>query len=176
MKSTKVILFMAMSLNGIFARPDDSEDFLPHYGWDKFVELAKEAGGFIIGRRTYEIVRKNYDDFGFDFLEGLVKIVISKSRDFEYKEDILIADSPVRALNLAEENGLKSIILTGRPSTNTAFAEKGLLDEIIFNIEPVIIGEGIAVFKPEEFDLNLEPLSIERHQAGGYTLHYKLRE
>lgn len=54
----KVTLFMAMSLNGIIARKNGDEDFLSSNNWNSFSELVKTFKNFIIGRKTFEAVKK----------------------------------------------------------------------------------------------------------------------
>ena len=41
----KVILYMAMSLNGYIARENGDEDFLSHENWNTFCELANPTFG-----------------------------------------------------------------------------------------------------------------------------------
>lgn len=54
----KTTLYMATSANGIIARENGDEDFLSHENWKKFCELANEFGNFIVGRKTYDAVKK----------------------------------------------------------------------------------------------------------------------
>lgn len=50
-----------------------------------------------------------------------------------------------------------------------------MIDEIIFNIEPVVIGKGIPVFKLEGFDdKRLKLLEIKKLEEGIAQLHYKV--
>ena len=43
---------------------------------------------------------------------------------------------------------MKSVVVTGGSKMNSSFAKSGLIDEVILNVEPVIIGEGIPLFDP----------------------------
>jgi dihydrofolate reductase len=139
----KTILFMAMSLNGFVADKDGLEDFLSHDGWDVFVELAERVGVFIIGRKTYDIVKATYEGFGFDDLKADKIIVSAQAGDPPI--GWRIATSPQEALEIAEKLGHSEAVLTGVSTLNAAFLSRSLVDEVIFNIEPVIVGGGIPV-------------------------------
>ena len=70
---------MAISANGFIASKDGSEDFLSHTNWVQFVKRAKQVGGFIYGKTTYESVIT----WGDEYLHGLsnvIKVVISTKK------------------------------------------------------------------------------------------------
>lgn len=170
----KVILTMAVSANGIIASKTGSEDFLSHTNWVQFVKLAKKVGCFMWGRKTYEAVIKWEGDYLND-LEGVKKIIISQS-NLDLKEGFELVDSPENALKMLENNGFKEAIITGGSTVNSSFAEKGLIDEIIFDVNPSILGEGIPVFKPIGFELSLELINTEKLNDGIVELHYKVKK
>ncbi len=62
----KVVLTMAVSLNGLIAREDGQEDWLPSEGWDDFVNDVAKFKNFVMGRETYELVQNLYPDHNFD--------------------------------------------------------------------------------------------------------------
>ena len=164
---------MAMSVNGLIAREDGSEEFLSDVHWKAFVELAKEHGNIIVGRGTYEAVKKWDYGFGFDDLNGVTKIILSREK-FDAPTGYLHASSPEAALKLLEEQDFDTALVAGGAHTNSAFAKAGLLDEIILNIEPAILGKGIPLFAPEALEL---PLSFESMQErdGIVQLRYSVK-
>ena len=50
-----VRLWMAMSLNAIVARENQSEDFLSGNDWDLFLELVGDSDALVLGRVTHEL-------------------------------------------------------------------------------------------------------------------------
>ncbi|MFC1780542.1 dihydrofolate reductase family protein [Patescibacteria group bacterium] len=170
----KVTLFMAMSLNGIIARDNNEEDFLSHYGWEYFCKLAKKTGCFIIGRKTYDIVKDLYEGYGFDKLKEIVKVIVTRDRKFKIDNIYTIANSPGDALRKLKAQGFKETLLSGGSTINSSFAKENLIDEVIINIEPVIVGKGIPIFKLDYFDLNLKLLSIKRYEKSGITVKYSV--
>lgn len=85
----KVILFVAMTANGIIARENGEEDFLSDRNWKKFCKLAKSAGCFVVGRGTYEVVKSLYKD---------------------YKAGYIISKSPEDAIKKARLKGHKRLL------------------------------------------------------------------
>ena len=72
------------------------------------------------------------------------------------------------------QKGFQKVLITGGANINSAFAKLNLLDEIIFNIEPVAVGKGIPVFAPEDFELKLKLISSEKLNNGVLTLGYNV--
>jgi dihydrofolate reductase len=160
----KVALFMSMSVNGMVARENNEEDFLSDKNWKTFVRLAKEYGCFVIGRKTYEVVQSLYKDYNFDDVKAK-KIVVTKNKRFVAK-DCIIASSPLDAIKKAEKEGFKKILLTGGSTINSAFMKAGLVDEIILNVEPVVLGKGIKLFADENFETRLRPIRTTKLPEG----------
>lgn len=167
----KVILYMAMSLNGYIAKENGSEDFISHANWEKFCSLAQEHGNFIVGRKTYEIVKSWNEDFGFDDLKGIKKVIISRDLNYKLDEGYILATSPKEAL--AKLQGFESVLVTGGSTINTAFIQENLLDEIILNVEPTLVGKGIPLFAQNDFSKNLQFISA-KESNGIVTLHYRV--
>ena len=168
----KVILTMAISANGMIATKDGSEDFLSHDNWERFVNLANRIGCFIWGRKTYDAVSKWEGDF-LDDVKGLKKVVISHS-PAKLVEGFISANSPEDALKKLEANGFNQAIITGGAAINSEFAKRDLIDEVIFDVNPSILGEGIPVFSPTDFLTNLELVSSEKIAGDIVELRYKV--
>lgn len=169
----KVILFMAVSVNGIIATPNGEEDFLSHENWVNFIDLAKKAGNFIYGRKTYESVIKWPERFLKDIQDIPFPVVISNQLE-KAGNGFIIAKSPENAIKTLEEKGCEKILLTGGSVNNNSFAKKGLIDEVIFNINPVIVGQGIPVFAADDFEIDLELIEHKTLNKDTVQLHYKV--
>ena len=53
-----VILYMAISANGMIAKSDDDTSWVSTAEWDSYSQTVRKAGCLIIGRRTYDILTK----------------------------------------------------------------------------------------------------------------------
>ena len=167
----QVTLWMSTSLNGFIARPNNEEDFISHDSWLEWIKYIKQIGCIIWGRKTYEIV-KAWDKAYLNDLKGIKVIIVSTDGAFKVEEGFEQADSPQVALDLLTKQGFTHAVLTGCATLNTSFAKLGLINEVIVNLEPVIIGAGIPLFSPEIFDLRLT--LIDTRQINHLTqLHYR---
>lgn len=151
----KVTLFMAISANGIIARPDYREDFLSRENWDSFLDCVRETGALIWGRKTHEKVRA-YGPQYFRPLASSSNIVVSGNPAFTVDEPgFEVAATPQQALDSLAARGLRRATLSGGSLLNTAFARAGSIHEVVLNVEAVFIGRGIPLFAPDDVDLEL---------------------
>lgn len=171
----KVILTMAVSANGLIATKTGSEEFLSHTNtsWLEFSKLARKVGCFIWGRKTYEAVLGWQDD-SLNDLAGIRKIVISGS-DINLQDGFELAHSPGEALSILSNAGFTEVIITGGSITNSGFAKAGLINEVIFDVHPYLLGEGIPVFSPADFEMSLEFISAEEISDGIVKLRYRVK-
>lgn len=170
----KVILFMTISLNGVIARENNEEDFISHRNWLAFVELANKTGCIIWGRKTHEIVGKWGKEY-WTKIEKIKKVIISTDKNIKLEENCISASSPEESLKKLSSQGFNNVILSGGGNLNSSFVKKNLIDEIVLNIEPVLIGAGIPVFKLERFeDVRLELIEMKKLEENITQLHYKV--
>jgi dihydrofolate reductase len=167
-----VILSMAMSANGIIATKSGDEDFLPRKNWDRFTQLTQKTGCLIWGRKTHETVA----DWGGDYLESLKaikKVIVSRS-SIKLKEGFVLASSPEEALKLLDAEGFKKVVIAGGSTLNTAFAKMGLINEVRLDLNPVLLGDGIPLFSPADFDLKLKCEKVEEIGQGIVEITYSV--
>lgn len=170
----KVILTMAVSANGIIATKTGSEDWLSHDNWLQFVKLANKVGGFIWGRKTYEAVMKWEGNYLND-LKNVEKIVVSHS-PIQLKEGFTAATSPEEALEKLKKKGLSEAIITGGATLNSEFAKRGLINEVILDVNSVIVGEGIPLFSPADFLMKLKLVEATKISDSVFELKYKVQK
>ncbi len=169
--SMKTILFMATSLNGIIATSDGSEDFLSDTNWRTFMGLAHKHGNIVYGRKTYETVLSWGEPYTSDLKSVKNKVVISSSLRSS-PEEFRLAQIPEEAVKHLNEQGCETVLLSGGSTLNSSFAQAGLIDEVIFNIEPCVVGNGIPVFAPEKLTLQLGFAECQELENGIIQLRY----
>jgi dihydrofolate reductase len=168
----KTYLFAAISLDGFIATAKGDEDFLADEHWAEFKKLAEKFGCFIVSRKAYDVVNK-WSDYGFDEIKAL-KIIVSQNKDLKLKQNYLLANSPAEALQIAEGNKFKNVLVAGGGHLNSAFLDKNLIDELILTIEPRVLGEGISFFSNKNFSKKLKLNSCEKLKKGIVRLGYKI--
>jgi len=164
---------MAQTINGIIARENYDEDFLSNQNWDAFVKLAEKIGCFIVGRKTYEEVKK-WEEYNFDNVNAK-KIIVSRDKKSKLASGYISAISPKDALMKASELGFSKVLLTGGGMLNGAFIKENLVDEIVINIEPYVLGRGVRLFSEETFENKLQLINVQKLDEI-VQLHYKVRK
>ena len=170
----KVIMYMAMSANGIIARENGQEDLFSDYGWWSFKKLSEQHGCFIIGRKTFDSCKKYYKNYSLKDVKSR-RIIVSKNTNF-MPDGFEVVNSPLNALKKVTKFGLKSCILCGGGINNSSFMNVGLVDEIILDVEPVVVGKGIHLFAESKFENNLDLIGSKKLKKGIVRLHYRVLE
>jgi dihydrofolate reductase len=178
----KVIFGGANSLDGYFARKDHSVDWLI---WsDDVAELMK---GFwprfdcmVMGRKTYEVSLKMVPGDGEDppNIYGDIKTYVF-SRTLEPRvtkggTEIIADDAGEFVRNLKQQDG-KDILVMGGGELANALLEAGVVDEIGFNIQPVLLGSGIPVFHEMSRQIDLELIKCKQLQKGCVYVYYNVK-
>ena len=163
---------MGVSLNGYIAKTNGDSDWTSEENLQGFYEQAKNAGNIIMGRNTYLVALK----YGyFPFPDALNVVVSSREIENKWGEKVMVTNKlPKEILEMLERRGFETAFLAGGGELNTSFAREGLIDEIYFDVEPVIIGEGIRVFREADFEMNLELLETKKLNQDTIQLHYKV--
>ena len=167
-----VTLVMATSLNGMIATKDGSEDFLSDKNWAEFIKHVQESGCLIWGRKTYEAVQK-WDPKYLESLSSLKKIVVSNSQ-MSLSGGFEIASSPENALKKLGEYGLNNVVLSGGATINYEFAKKGLINNVVFFVNPSILGDGISVITNSDLLIKLQLEKVEIIDEDIVVLNYKV--
>jgi dihydrofolate reductase len=165
----KVIMYMAISANGMIARKDDNTSWISKEEWDSYSFAVRNAGCLIVGRRTYEILTKQPE---FSEFKDVALIAVSKNKIKLVSEKHKIAASPEEALKLLR--GSKEVIVAGGGILNSAFLEKNLVDELYLDVEPIIISDGIPVFKGGSFEKALKLLGQKKISNDEIQFHFKI--
>lgn len=167
----KITLFLAMSANGIIARENSGEDFLSDENWKMFCKLVEETGCLITSRKAYGTV-KQWKDFNFDKINAK-KIIVSRNKSLKLKDNYYLASSPKDSIKKVQELKFDKAILSSGSELNRSFMDTGLINNIILNIEPAILGRGIKLFSNKNFYTKLKLLSLTKRK-GIVQLRYKV--
>ncbi len=160
---------MAISLNGMIAKSDDDTSWISKEEWDSYSSATRNAGCLVVGHRTYNILTKQPEFAEFKD----VKLVVVAQDDFQtLTENHLVAHSPKEALNLL--SGFKQVIVAGGGMLNASFMAENLVDEIFIDVEPIILGQGIPLFRDKEFERNLKLVGQKKISDNEIQLHYEV--
>jgi dihydrofolate reductase len=173
--SRKLILYIAMSLDGYIAKHDGNIDFLSiverpkeDYGYSDFLESIDTV---IWGRKTLDKVLS----FGIGVPHKDKKVfIISNSRQgfiehAEYKSDLVGL-----VKELKEQEG-KDIYCDGGAEIVFELMKHKLFDRIIVSVIPHLLGDGIKLFKNQEIETDLEFKKSISFPSGLVQLWYNVK-
>lgn len=172
-EARKVILYIAMSLDGYIAGKDDDLAFLSmvekegeDYGYNDFVSTIDTV---IMGRKTYDKVLS----FGIPFphINKKTFVVTRSVRPSVNSIDFYSGNISSLITDLKQKNG-KHIYVDGGAELVGELMKFKLIDEFVISIIPIFLGEGNALFKTITSQLPLELLSVRHFQSGLVQLHY----
>ena len=173
--SRKVILYIAASLDGYIAKPNDDLSFLnavqregEDYGYQEFM---RSVDTVILGRKTYDWVMTQVEIFPHAELQTFV--ITSSKRENLGKRSFYNGDIPELITNLKTRDG-QNIFIDGGAAVVNTLLNHSLIDEIIISIIPVLLGDGVRLFNNGRPEQAMQLLSCKQFDSGLVQLHYKI--
>jgi dihydrofolate reductase len=157
---SKTILYIAISLDGFIAGPDDDLSWLEpyegeEYGFEAFIS---GIGAMIEGRRTYDVaVAGGFVEVG----HPVPALILTHHPPATVPAGIdvtFVSGSAESILNQAKARTEKDIWLVGGAQVARMFINAGLVDEYVLTLVPVFLGAGIPLF---EGIANPRPLKLQ---------------
>lgn len=171
----KVIFGGANSLDNYIARKDDSVDWL--MGGKEAAEIMteywKRFDTIVMGRKTYEAGLKLTKGKGNPYL-GMKTYVFSGTLKRAKFVEIISTDAVEFMRELKAQEG-KDICVMGGGILAKSLFEADLIDEIGFNIHPVLLGSGIPLFHEMNHQIDLELLECRPFKNGCVYLTYRVK-
>lgn len=172
----KLSLFIATSLDGYIAKPNDDLSFLSlvekegeDYGYAQFID---NIDAVIVGRKTYDYVLKEIGSSHYDNGKRDVYVITKASRQSEGRTVFYNKNLVSLIQKLKSEQG-KNIYCDGGAEVINELLKHDLIDEIIISIIPILVGDGTKLFKDGRPEQQLELISVKTFDTGLAQLHYK---
>lgn len=163
----KVIICMAITLDGYIAKRDGSYPFVTAEESERYDARILEAKHVVMGRKTYD-EWSSAPEFK-KFKESGVRIVVVSREPLRLPE--LTATSPAEALSHFGHGD--TVIVAGGGILNASFLKENLVDELYIDIAPSMLGAGVPLFGNAELEKQFELLNIEKF-GSELELHYKV--
>ena len=165
----KVVVNRSMSLDGFIAGPGDSMEWIFDFmAPDEFPEIAAATGAMLIGRRTYEVGKRmaaeNAIDARYPFSGPVFVLTHKPPEPPDPKVTFLTGDIGKAVATALEAAGGKNLEVLGADVASQCL-ERGLVDEILVYVIPVLLGEGIRFSSRAFARIDLEPLDSTRSGA-----------
>jgi len=169
----KVILYIAMSLDGYIATLDDDLGFLSlveqegeDYGYAGFL---KTVDTVIVGRRTYDKVRSM--GYEFPYSDKDAYIITRTSRPSIGSVKFYTGSLTELVACLKSEPG-KNIFVDGGAEIVNKLLRDNLIDEFYISVIPVLLGDGIPLFKSGRPEIGLKLIDSKHFEKGLVQMHF----
>ena len=179
-----------LSLDGFFEGA--GHDLSWHNVDDEFnmfaLDMLRGADLFIYGRRMYQVMEEAWPRMAKDptlskenreiayLINNTPKIVVSRTlngvKENEYWKNVRL----MHELDIEEIRRIKSQqgkdIMVGGSELATTLAREGLIDEFMFMMNPVVIGNGTRILSGLGLKLNLGLIGSKQFKSGNVLLKY----
>lgn len=170
----KVILYIAASLDGYIAKPNDDLSFLSiveetgqDYGYGEFI---KTVDTVILGRKTYDWVMTQVPEF--PHADKQTYVVTRTPKAGSEKLTYYSGDLKQLVTELKKKEG-RDIFVDGGAEIANIFMRDGLIDEYIVSIIPILLGGGVRLFADGRPEQQLNLISSKQFNKGLVQLRYR---
>lgn len=181
----KVVVSRCMSLDGFIAGPGDGMDWIFDFiepNDAASTEIAAATGAMLIGRRTDEVGNRmdaNHErgaassDDGYPFSGPTFVLTHRPPERPDPDARYLSGDIGEAVATALDAAGGKNLEILGADVAGQCL-ERGLVDEIVVRVLPVLLGDGVRFSPPGLARTDLEPVSST--QSGAITiLRFRVR-
>lgn len=172
----KLSLFIAMSLDGYIAKPNDDLSFLKlvekegeDYG---YAEFTSNIDTIIIGRKTYDYVVREIGSTHYESGDRDVYVLTRQSKPTSGRTHFYSGKPGDLIAELRSRPG-KNIYCDGGAEVITEFLKLKLVDELTISIIPILLGAGTRLFKEGIPEQHLELLGSKSFDTGLVQLYYR---
>jgi dihydrofolate reductase len=173
----KVILYIATSLDGYIAKPNDDLSFLSivekqgeDYGYHNFIETIDSV---ILGRKTYEWIMKQVPEFVH--ADKTTYVITRTSKPSVDNTHFYTGDIKELITKLQSKEG-KDIFIDGGAEIVNLLLKENLIDEFVISIIPILVGDGTRLFVDGRPELTLKLISTQQFDTGLVQLKYKRKD
>jgi dihydrofolate reductase len=184
----RLALFMHVSLDGFVAGPNGEMDWIKVD--DQMFEYAgqrtNESDTALYGRVTYQMMEgywptaadqpnaTKHDIEHSTWYNKVDKVILSKTMEGQQLPNTIIISNDIehRVKALKQQAG-KEIIIFGSPSASHTLMQYGLIDEFWLFVNPILLGQGIPLFKNIQQTTELKLVTTATFESGVVCLHYQ---
>lgn len=177
----KVTFGGANTLDNYIARDDGAFDWIM---WsDEAGELMKDYWSridtFVMGRKTYDVAMQSQkgkkakkNPYG-----KTLTYVFSRTREPGERDGVVFTnEDPGEVVRRLKSEDGKEICVMGGGEIGSVLLDAGVVDEIGFNIHPVLLGSGIPLFHKMKRQIDLELIECRPMKNGCVYVLYKVKE
>lgn len=172
----KVTFGVSASLDNYVARNDGGIDWIlgDEEAASRMADFWKTLDTIVIGRKSYEPVLNSGKPF--PTFPGVKNYVLSQTlKEVSDKNvEIIREDAAEFVRKLKTEEGKGISILSGGLLAKPLF-EANLIDEVVVNIHPILLGSGIPLFHQLSHQIDLKLIDCKTFKNGCVSVTYRVR-
>jgi dihydrofolate reductase len=184
----RLVLFMHASLDGFVAGPNGEMDWIDVS--DEMFEYAgqrtRDADTALYGRVTYQMMESYWPTAGDQptatkhdiehskWYNSVAKVVVSRTmKGTKLTNTRVVGDGVTGEILKLKQNAGKDIVMFGSPTVAHALMRENLIDDYWLFINPILLGEGIPLFKELKARAALGLVASHVFSSGVVCLHYE---
>lgn len=186
----KIIVSMHVTLDGFVAGPNGEMDWISFDDelFDFVENFTGKADTALYGRVTYQMMdsywptaaeqpnASKHDIAHSRWYKSVVKLVVSATMSGQDSPDTqFIGEDIAKQIEQIKQQAGKDILIFGSPSVVHYLTHKGLIDDYWLFVNPVLMGQGIPMFKDITERVKLNFLEAKTFACGVIGLHYEKR-
>ena len=191
----KIIVSEFLTLDGVMQAPggpdEDRSGGFNHGGWQMpyfdeitakaIIEGLTEAGGFVLGRKTYEIFAAYWPTAPAEVqafaepLNNLPKFVASKTlrEPLAWNNSTLIAGDVAKEVAKLKRQSGNDLRVIGSGELVQTLMKHDLIDEYVLMVHPLVLGSGKRLFREGGSSANLKLIDIKTTGKGVAIVTYQ---
>jgi dihydrofolate reductase len=186
----KIISFVHLSLDGFVASTSGGLDWvsITEELFDHVEQRIKQTDTALYGRVTYQMMEaywptaaeqpnaSKHDHEHSRWYKTARKIVLSKTLDDkELSNTKIIREHISEEINKLKQEAGSEVLVFGSPSATHALMAEDLIDEYWLFSNPVLLGQGIPLFKNIKDRTKLKLVTSKTFASGVVCLHYEVK-
>ena len=172
----KLIVSSLVSLDGIHGDPQSwAGDYFDEQAAEQSLAVLLDSDAMLMGRNTYEYFAPTFSSPAGPYLER-----INEMRKYVFSSTLTAADwnnttivpgDAIAAVRELKGLGDGHLVIYGYGQLAQSLFEHGLVDQLNFVINPVMVGSGTTLFRPGQ-RTSLRLISVTERRNGVVTLSY----
>ena len=165
----RVVLFIAMSLDGYIADMNGSVDWLNGQcneveNEDTYSQFVKDIDTVVMGWTTYYQVVTELSPSEWVYSD-FISYVITHNGGTSTDNIKFVHESPSNLVRRLKEEDGKDIWICGGASIVQQLMQDGLIDKFYISIIPTILGSGVRLFGPLDVELKLKLMETRSYNG-----------
>jgi dihydrofolate reductase len=184
----KLVLFLHTSLDGFVAGPKGEMDWITvdEDMFDYAGQQTDEADTALYGRVTYQMMENYWPSAGkkpnatkhdkqhSNWYNKVEKVVLSKTlKETNLTNTKVITDNISKEITKLKQKEGKNILIFGSPSVAHLLISSNLVDDYWIFLNPVLLGQGIPLFKSIHAKAKLKLVESKIFPSGVVCIHYE---